>query len=143
MRESIRTLQVPTKWGLGAFSPSRASSATATFNGQHVISGAPGTIRVPSPAPPALDDSALGGPYNQPSRVAPDWFLPCLYTFHANSTVHFPGRLYGDNVLPAPVPNDARVALQLQHKFRLGGRRTTGSHRTFTQWPTYGRGSGG
>lgn len=143
MRESIRTLQVPTKFGVGAWSPTRSASFSATFNGQHMISGAPGTIRVPTGPPAALNDSQLGGPYNQPSTVAPDWILPCLYTFHANPTVHFPGRLFGDNVLPMPVPNDARVALQLQHRFRLGGRRTTGSHRTFTQWPTYGRGSGG
>jgi hypothetical protein len=137
MRVATRTLQVPTRWGMGAFSPGLSGSATASFNGQHIISGAPGTVRVPSPAPAAMDDSALGGPFNQPSRVAPNWFLPCLYTFHANPTVHFPGRLFGDNVLPTPIPNPQRTALQLQHRWRIGGRTATASLRPFTRWPTY------
>jgi len=138
MRVTTRTLQVPTQWGRGAFSPGLSGSATASFNGQHIISGAPGTIRVPSPRPPALSDGELGGPWNQPSSVAPDWFLPALYTFHANPTVHFPGRVFGDNVIPVPTPNPQRSALQLQHRFRIGGRRTTPSVRPFTRWPVYG-----
>lgn len=81
----------------------------------------------------------LGGPYNQPSRVAPDWILPCIYTFHANGTVHFPGKIMSDNVMPVPTPNPGRTSLQWQHRVRVGGRTTTSAVRPFTSWPTYGR----
>lgn len=137
MRFSVRTLQVPTRWGAGAFSPALTMGGAPATNGQNIISGAPGTIRVASPPPAALRDGELGGPLNQPSSVAPDWILPSIYTFHANRSVHFPGRLFGDNVLPVPVPNVGRSSLQTQHRVRLGGRTATASLRPFTQWPTY------
>lgn len=138
MRIAIRTLQTPTKWGAGAFLPTLTFGGAPATNGQNVISGAPGTIRITSPRPAAMSDGELGGPYNQPSSVAPDWFLPSLYTFHANNTVKFPGRTFGDNVLPVPVPNVGRTAIQSQHKVRLGGRTATTNLRPWTQWPTYG-----
>ena len=137
MRIAIRTLQTPTKWGAGAFLPTLTFGGAPATNGQNVISGAPGTIRIASPRPAAMDDGELGGPYNQPSSVAPDWFLPSLYTFHANNTVKFPGRTFGDNVLPVPVPNVGRTAIQSQHKVRLGGHTATTNLRPWTQWPTY------
>jgi hypothetical protein len=137
VRFSVRTLQVPTKWGMGAFLPTLTFGGAPATNGQNKISGAPGTVRVYSPRPAALSDGELGGPLNQPSAVAPNWFLPSIYTFHANPSVHFPGRLMGDNVLPVPVPNVARTALQSQHRVRVGGRTTTAALRPFTQWPTY------
>ena len=138
MRLSIRTLQVPTKWGAGAFTPTLTFGGAPSSNGQNLISGAPGTIRVPSPRPAAMSDGELGGPYNQPSVVAPNWFLPSLYTFHANPSVHFPGRLFHDAVLPTPATNIGRTGLQTQHRFRMGGRTTTAAFRPFTQWPSYG-----
>jgi hypothetical protein len=140
MRISYRTLQLP-KWGRGAFTPGLTIGGAPAFNGQNIISGAPGTIPIPSPRPAALDDSALGGPFNQPSAVAPNWFLPTLYTFHANPSVHFPGKLFGDNVVPVPAVNQGRSPLQWQHRVRLGGRTATRAVRPFTQWPTYGGGN--
>ena len=137
MRFAVRTLQVPAKWGMGAFLPTLTFGGAPATNGQNKISGAPGTIRIPSPRPPGMVDAG-NSPQNQPSDVAPNWFLPALYTAHANPTLHFPGRLFGDNVLPTPVPNVGRTAIQSQHRVRLGGRTTTGSFRPFTQWPTYG-----
>ena len=136
MRVQTRTLQVP-RCGAGAFSPGLTLGGAPVTNGQNKISGAPGTIPIPSPRPSALDDGGLGGPFNQPSSVAPDYFLPCLYTFHANGTVHFPGAINSDNVMPVPAPNPGRTALQWQHRFRLGGRTTTSAVRPFTAWPTY------
>lgn len=141
MRFQIRTLQVPTKWGMGAFLPTLTFGGAPATNGQNVVDGAPGTVRIPSPAPPALSDGELGGPFNQPSSVAPDWFLPSIYTARVNSTLHFPGRVFGDSVMPVPVPNIGRTALQTQYKVRVGGRTTTPSFRPFTQWPTYGGGT--
>jgi hypothetical protein len=137
VRFSIRTLQVPHKWGMGAFLPTPASIGTAATNGQNIVTGAPGTVRVPSPRPAAMTDSELGGPYNQPSSVAPDWFLPSIYVAHVNQTLTFPGRIFGDNVLPVPVPNVGRTVVQSQHRTRLGGRTATASLRPFTVWPTY------
>jgi hypothetical protein len=137
MRVQTRTLQVPTS-GRGAFLPGLTSGGAPATNGQNKISGAPGTIPVPTPRPAALDNGILGGPLDQPSAVAPNWSLPCLYTFHANPTVHFPGKIDCDNVMPVPTPNPGRTALQWQHRTRLGGRTTTSAVRPFTSWPTYG-----
>ena len=138
MRFAVRTLQVPAKWGMGAFLPTLTFGGAPVTNGQNEVVGAPGTMRVVSPRPAALDDSALGGPANQPSTCAPDWILPSIYVARVNPTLHFPGRTFGDNVLPVPVPNVSRTAVQSQHRVRIGGRTTTGSFRPFTQWPTYG-----
>jgi hypothetical protein len=65
-------------------------------------------------------------------------FYPALYTFRANPSVHFPGKLFGDSVVPVPATNLGRTALQTQHRFRLGGRTATDAMRPFTQWPVYG-----
>lgn len=138
-RISIRTLQAP-KWGTGAFTPTLTKGGAPATNGQNLITGAPGTVRVYSPRPAAMNDGELGGPYNQPSSVAPNWFLPSIYTFRANPTVHFPGRVFGDNVLPTPAGNVARIPAQWQHRFRIGGRTATSSIRPFTQWPVYSGG---
>lgn len=139
MRVQTRTLQVPTI-GAGAFSPGLTSGGAPATNGQNIISGSPGTTPVHAPRPPALNDSELGGPHNQPSSVAPNVIYPCIYTFHANSTVHFPGKILSDHVLPVPAGSDGRSAKQWQHRVRLGGRTTTSSLRPFTQWPTYNQG---
>lgn len=141
MRWAIRTLQVPTK-GTAAFTPGPIIGGAPATNGQNQVYGAPGTVRIPSPSPPALNDSELGGPFNQPSRVAPNWFLPSIYTGLPNSTLHFPGRVFGDSVVPVPAVIQGRSALQTQHRWRIGGRTATTAVRPFTQWPTYsGRGN--
>ena len=137
MRHQIRTMQVPQNWGTGAFTVIPARNSTASFNGQNIVTGAPGTVPVYSPRPAALDDSSLGGPYNQPSACAPDYILPSIYVAHVNPTLHFPGKLFCDNVLPVPAIDSTRVAAQSQYKTRVGGRTTTGSFRPFTQWPIY------
>lgn len=140
MRVQTRTLQVP-KGCAGAFSPGLTIGGAPATNGRNIVTGAPGTVPVYAPRPAALDDSQLGGPLNQPSSVAPNFIMPCIYTFHANPGVHFPGKIKSDNPLPVPVPNHGRTALQWQHRTRVGGRTATPAFRPFTQWPVYGGGA--
>ena len=137
MRVQYRTLQVPPA-ARGAFAPQVTLGGAPSSNGGNVVSGAPGTVAIPSPSPAALSDGQLGGPFNQPSSVAPNVIYPALYTFHANPGVHFPGKLMNDHVVPVPAGNSGRSSLQWQHRVRIGGRTTTDAVRPFTQWPTYG-----
>jgi hypothetical protein len=136
MRFQIRTLQVPTK-GAGAFMPTFSNIGTAATNGQNEVVGMPGTVPIYSPRPAALSDSELGGPYNQPSSCAPNWFLPSIYFARMNSTLQFSGRTWSDNVLPVPAITTNGNIKPFQHRARVGGRTTTTSNRPFTQWPTY------
>ena len=141
MRHQIRTLQAPTRWGTGAFVSIPAQSSTAQFNGQNIVTGAPGTVPVHSPKPPALDDGSLGGPYNQPSNVSPNYILPSIYVAHANSSMRFPGDIAITNVSPVPATAIGAVAGLGWARPRLGGQTVTASKRPFTQWPTYGGGA--
>ena len=138
MRVQIRTLQAP-RWGGGAFSPTLSMGGAPATNGQNIITGSPGTVRVPSPRPEGMNDMSFGSRYNQPSDVAPNWFLPSIYVAHANPTLHFPGRILQsvDNPIPEPALQLVRSAAQTQHRFRIGGRTVTASIRPFTTWPTY------
>lgn len=136
MRVQVRTLQVPER-GAGAFLPGLTKGGAPSTNGQNEVYGAPGTVAVPSPRPAAMNDSQLGGPYNQPSSVAPDVFYPSIYYAIVNPSLHFPGRLVCDNVLPVPAIVQGRSAVQSQYKTRVGGRTATAAFRPFTQWPTY------
>ena len=140
MRHQIRTLQVPTAWGTGAFVSIPAKSSTAAFNGQNIITGAPGTVPVPSPRPPALDDSSLGGPYNQPSAVSPNYILPSIYVAHVNNTMAFPGdsgtgRI--TNISPIPATSPGNIVVDGFGKPRIGGDTVTKAVRPFTMWKTY------
>ena len=136
MRFQIRTLQVPRK-GAGAFMPTFSNIPTAATNGQNEVVGMPGTVPVYSPRPAALDDSSLGGPYNQPSACAPNWILPSIYYARVNQSLQFSGKTWSDNVLPVPAITSNGNIKQWQHRARVGGRTTTTSNRPFTQWPTY------
>ena len=136
MRIQVRTLQVPRR-GAGAFLPGVTPIPTAATNGQNEVWGCPGTMAIPSPRPPALQDGELGGPFNQPSSVAPNFFYPSIYYAKMNNTLRFPGKLLSDNVLPVPAIAVGRSAKQSQYKTRVGGRTATAAFRPFTQWPTY------
>ncbi len=129
-------MQVPER-GAGAFLPGLTKGGAPSTNGQNEVFGAPGTMAVPSPRPPAMTDSQLGGPYNQPSSCAPNVFYPSIYYAIMNPSLHFPGRLICDNVLPVPAIIQGRSAQQTQRRTRVGGRTATAAFRPFTQWPTY------
>lgn len=135
----IRMMNAPRR-GTGAFMPSPYAVTTPAASSQGVLQviGYPGTKAIPSPAPAALNDSALGGPLNQPSRCAPDYFLPSIYWAVLKRRNSFPGfRVRSSNVAPVPAPYVARSATQTQMKTRIGGRTTTAWPRQFTRWPTY------
>ena len=143
MRVTYRVLEAPTGWGTGAFAPIPAQSSTAEFHGQNQVNivGSPGTTPIPSPRPPALSDGELGGPYNQPSSVAPNWFLPSIYFWRPNRSAHFPGDINTPGYYVSPVPATA-VGVVVQPSWRkpvLGGDRVTAAIRPFTQWQTYGK----
>jgi len=137
-RWQIRNLQIPTK-GAGAFTPMPAPIPTAATNGQNQVVGAPGTLRIISPRPTAVNDGNFGGPYNQPSSVAPNWTLPTLYVVRMNQTLRFPGKFRSDNVLPVPSVRITATPVVPQRKHRIGGQRVTRDVRVFPQWPTYGQ----
>jgi len=137
MRFQIRTMQVPRR-GAGAFTPCMTPIATAAFNGQNIVTGMPGTVPIASPRPAALNDQGLGGTYNQPSSCAPNYFLPSIYTGHANPTLRFPGKILSDNVMPVPAGSSQGLPKAWAYTQRIGGRVATSAVRPFTQWPTYG-----
>ena len=140
MRHVVTTLQAPVNGGAGAFAVIPARSSTASFNSGNAVTGAPGTIPVPSPRPAALDDSSLGGQYNQPSACAPNWILPSIYVARINTpgNFHLSGGLYTDNLSPKPAGAWGLLPAQWQKRVRVGGRTVTSAVRSFTQWPTYG-----
>ena len=141
MRVTYRVLNVPTKGG-GAWLPNMIFGGAPATNGQNSagVVGMPGTVAIPSPRPPALDDSSLGGPYNQPSAVSPDWFTPGIYFYRPNQTMHYPGKIQSDNPLPVPIISSGRSVTNRFTSGRIGGRQATAAIRPFTTWPTYGRG---
>ena len=139
MRHAVVTLQAPVNGGTGAFAVIPARSSTASFNSGNVVTGAPGTVPVPSPRPAALNDSELGGPYNQPSACGPNWFLPSIYVARIRrDNFHLSGGLYTDNLAPTAAGSWGLIPAQWQKRVRVGGRTVTSAFRPFTQWPTYG-----
>jgi hypothetical protein len=146
MRWQYEVADAPTRFGTLAFVPVPASVPTAATNGQNHVVGMPGTVAIPSPRPAAMNDGELGGPYNQPSSVAPDVFYPSIYFVPINPTMTFDGLGTGltrgnDHPIPAPVGAVTRVVGNFMHRFRVGGQTVTRAVRPFTQWPTYGGGS--
>jgi hypothetical protein len=123
---------MPTPYGVTT--PAASSQGTIGAG----VNGHPGTMAVASPRPAALDDSALGGPYNQPSAVSPDYILPDKYWTRSSWHWSMPGfRRVSTNVAPVPAPFVARTGTQTQMRTRIGGRTVTGWPRQFTRWPTY------
>jgi hypothetical protein len=130
------TEQVPV-YGAGAFMPQLTTNPGASSWGRVKITASLGTTAIPSPRPPAVNDSDLGGPYNQPSSVAPDVFFP---TFHIIGTEHMEPPVAWikplHNELPVPAVNPGRVPMPAFHRYRQGGRGAIPWPRTFTTWPS-------
>lgn len=143
MRPLIKMNSAPRK-GLGAFMPAPYGATTPAASSQGVlrVEGNPGTVRVASPPPAALDDGELGGPYNQPSRVVPDFILPCIYTAHLSATkqsfLEGGFTTVSSNVTPVPAGRPGATPGQTQYQPRIGGQTTTAWPRQYVTWPTYG-----
>ena len=137
-RLQIRMMDAPTH-GIGAFMPPPYLVTTPAASSQGVLrtEGHPGTLRVPTPRPPALDDLQLGGPYNQPSDCSPNYMLPDKYISHiSRATTGLVNRV-STNVAPVPAVAVTRSGAQTQMKVRIGGRTTTRWPRQFVRWPNY------
>lgn len=140
MRHSIRTLGVPTRTGSGAFIVVPARSSTASFNGQNVVTGAPGTVPIHAPRPAAMRDDSWGASV-QPSGVSPDFILPSIYVSHFNSTMQRATRLIGrrsPNLVPVPAGKPNMIPANFSKGARIGGQTVTSARRPFIKWPTYG-----
>lgn len=143
----IRMLNAPTK-GFGAFMPPpyAATTPAASSNGVIRVVGHPGTVRIPSPRPAAMQDGELGGPFNQPSGApaapggiaVPNWFRPSIYWARiSNVTTAIGFNRISSNIAPVPAPFIGRTGTQTQMKPRIGGRTATAWPRQFIRWPTY------
>jgi len=129
--------------GFAAFMPQPYAVTTPAASSQGVISsqirGYPGNRPIASPPPAALDDGILGGPFNQPSRCSPDYFLPSLYWVKISSRLSMPGFLRtSTNVTPVKAPFIGRTPSNAgQYRTRVGGRTVTRWPRQFVRWPNY------
>jgi hypothetical protein len=140
MRAHIRMLDAP-RTGFAAFMPTPYGATTPASSSsgitQSQIRGYP-SLQTPSPAPVALNDGELGGPYNQPSRCAPDYFRPSVYFVKISQSLSMPGfKRTSNNKAPAKAPWIARTGTQTQMRTRVGGRTVTSWPRQFISWPTY------
>lgn len=136
---ALRMQDAPTK-GAGAFMPVPYGVTTPAASSQGVLrlEGYPGTVPVPSPAPAAMDDGELGGPFNQPSRVSPNVIYPDKYIPHISHRTTFIGQSrVSSNVAPIPAPYVARSGTQTQLRTRIGGRTVTRWPRQFVRWINY------
>lgn len=148
VRHSIRTLGVPTRRGsIGAFIVIPARSSTASMNGNNKVTGAPGTVAVPSPRPASLNDGNFGGRYNQPSDVAPDVIFPSIYVVDpeglaivAHRSANVTGGP-GPYLMPIQSERPSAVPLNFAKRSRIGGQTVTSARRPFLRWPTYNRGA--
>lgn len=136
MRHNIRTLGVPRRGGVTAFTVIPAHSSTASFNGQNRVTGSPGAVAVHSPRPAALRDDTWGGRV-QPSSVAPDVIFPSIYVAHIDNMNTQQGGLWAGNQVPVPAQSVAAVPSNFTHRTRIGGQTVTASRRPFITWPTY------
>jgi len=143
VRHAIRYEGLP-RFGAMAFVATSAQDGPAATNGQNLITGNPGTMRVPTPRPASTISRDWGGQW-QPASQAPDWIMPSIYTFHPNASVN-PFRRTGagigsDHPVAVPAGVIGQVVSQFMHRARIGGRTVTAAIRPFTQWPTYGGGT--
>jgi hypothetical protein len=148
MRDQITARQLPRN-GTGAFLPIRAVIPSASSNGLLRSEAYPGTLRVPAPAPAAVEGAANGNGSSWQGSFAggapgqgpvPDYFCPAIQIIHADNC-HPPVRVFSDNAMPVPTENVARIPKDTAYKPRIGGRTATRWPRPWTLFPTYGKGS--
>lgn len=110
----------------------------SVHGGQIRLAGAPGTVAVPSPPPPATRTRAVGSnpPDLRPSDCSPDAFLPRLFVQYPDN-LHPPVRIASTNEIPIPAGNFVRLPqIASQAPARLGGTAVIPAPRAFTRWPS-------
>lgn len=122
--------------GLGAFLPVFTPPPSASSGGvtQSRIVGRPGTLPVPSPRPVALSDEQLGGSFNQPSDVAPNYITPAIYITRPQPTVR---GWKSTNELPVGADQVVRLPQMTAFRVRVGGLTATAWPRPYIAFPTY------
>lgn len=138
-----RTLDVP-PYGAGAFMPQPARNPVASSYGLVIIDGAPGTVAVSSPRPPATPSQTARpqGSVNSAagSDVSPDVILPAIYIPRAanmgpsaDTGIGMARRRLCE--LPVRAVDPGRQPVPVWQKFPIGGKQLP-QPRAFIRWPS-------
>lgn len=118
--------------GLTAFTPTLTVTPLASSGGLAHVFGAPGTMAVPAPAPPAVPN--LGpDPKTSPSNCAPSVIFPAIY-LASPANMGPPVRRRSTNELPIPATSYLRVPRVAMPAPHIGGRRVIPWPRVFQRW---------
>jgi hypothetical protein len=103
------------------------------------VSGHPGTLRIPMPAPPALHSGVNDLVNVGISRTsdAPPFFLPSVYYENGNAYgdhEHAPVSTRSDNQMPVPALRPANVLVFDPYRARLGGQRQVVQPQVVQRW---------
>jgi hypothetical protein len=135
MRYSMVNPQIPMR-PVGALMPQPAIQPSASTNGLMRVVGYPGTLRVNTPKPGALPETAAGTRSNQPSYMSPDNMYPSIYYPRADNC-HGPMGLFRDNQMPVPAVRIYNMPRIAQKKRRTGGQSQIGMPAALQTWPQW------
>lgn len=125
---------------IGAVLPAMTATAEANSAGVCRVTGAPGTMTVAAPRPPAVPRWGPQ-PLVQPSACAPTVIRPSLYvaTPKCGAPTVYRG---GTRISPVPALKPVLVVSppRMQRPRRIGGRTVTRAGRALVRWPQYGGG---
>lgn len=127
--------------GLTAFTPTPTVTPLASSAGLTHVFGAPGTMAIPAPAPPAVPN--LGpDPKTSPSNCAPSVIFPAIY-IASPANMRPPVAVRSTNELPVPATSYLRVPKVAMSAPHIGGRNIIPWPRVFQRWGSVTRPAGG
>ena len=121
-----------------AFTPGMVENATSATAGIEDVKGWPGTKRVPSPPPAAVEGLVSQDPDTQPSATGPDWITPDIYVVGPRGGSPWAYLRYWDHPDPVPIlPGYRAQAVPGNAIFRTrkGGRRNVHQPYVNPRWP--------